>query len=462
MTGVLAVPRSRHRDRLLVVATLALCLATLVLSASIAFGSTAEALLLVRSPWTPTQSTANAAGLLAATLMAWQVVMLAGLPWLERTWGRGVLVRVHRQVAAWSIALTALHVVLFAAQRWSRDPPGPGRAWLRLFVQEPWMLWASLGTLVLAVVMVTSARAVRGRLRYERWHQVHAGSYVAMAVVLPHVLVASDLTRGWALGYWWGLYGSALLAVLVGRVLVPLSRSLSADLRVASVGVAGSEAVTVVVAGRGIGRWRVEAGQFFVWRFLAGPGRTRGHPYSLSAAPDDASLRVTVAGSGDGARRARDLPPGTRVLVEGPLGAPLVARRRHPDLLLLVAGSGITPAHAWLEQQRARPPASGTVTLVHRVHSATERLLADDVDTVAAELGVRVRVLDGPRRAPRSVLPAGVTGDAATVLRDLVPALPRCDVVVCGPEAWVTVVVAVLHRAGVARRDVRREDFGWR
>jgi ferredoxin-NADP reductase len=38
----------------------------------------------------------------------------------------------------------------------------------------------------------------------------------------------------------------------------------------------------------------VTAGQFLNWRFLTGPGWTRAHPYSLSAAPDGRSLRITV------------------------------------------------------------------------------------------------------------------------------------------------------------------------
>ncbi len=54
---------------------------------------------------------------------------------------------------------------------------------------------------------------------------------------------------------------------------------------------------------------RSSAGQFLTWRFLTGPGWTRAHPYSLSAAPDGRSLRITVKALGDGSALVRACAP---------------------------------------------------------------------------------------------------------------------------------------------------------
>ncbi len=61
-------------------------------------------------------------------------------------------------------------------------------------------------------------------------------------------------------------------------------------------------------------------GQFFLWRFLTGTGWAQAHPYSLSAAPNDRYLRITVKDLGDDTHRLQTLHPGVRVFAEGPYG----------------------------------------------------------------------------------------------------------------------------------------------
>lgn len=72
----------------------------------------------------------------------------------------------------------------------------------------------------------------------------------------------------------------------------------------------------------------------------------RGHPYSLSAAPDGRRLRISVKALGDDSALLAELRRGTRVLLEGPYGrlsARAATRRR---VVLIGAGVGITPLRA--------------------------------------------------------------------------------------------------------------------
>ena len=66
------------------------------------------------------------------------------------------------------------------------------------------------------------------------------------------------------------------------------------QLRVTSVVDEGAGIWSVHLRGRRLDRLRVEAGQFLTWRFLGRAGWTRANPYSLSAAPDGQSLRITA------------------------------------------------------------------------------------------------------------------------------------------------------------------------
>jgi predicted ferric reductase len=404
-------------------------------------------------------------GLLSADLLLLQVFLLARIPWVERAWGHDVLVRRHGWLGFASFALMIAHVVAFAVERLLRDDSSSWGPLWPLFVTASWMLWASVGTLLVVGVSITSVRALRRRLRYESWHLLHLYGYVGVGLALPHqILDGSDFQSALARRYWWSVWGLAAAAVLVFRVGLPLWRSATCRLRVASVTPEGTGVVSVVVEGRALHRLGTRSGQFFVWRFLDGPGWTRGHPYTISAAPTDDRLRITVQASGDGSGRTARLRPGTRVLVEGPYGTMTAERRRHPGLLAMAAGVGITPIRALLEDTGYAP---GETLLVYRCSREEHEIFVAEIAELAQRRGVRVVHLIGPRRTDGSWRPGGGDGvdddtvDDAQALRDLVPDLTERDIFVCGPPGWTRAVRLAARSSGAAREQIHTEDFAW-
>ena len=149
------------------------------------------------------------------------------------------------------------------------------------------------------MVVVTSMRAARSRLRYESWHLIHLYAYLGVGLALPHQLWTgrSSSTSPVATVYWWGLYAAALASILVWRVGLPVYRSLRHALVVTDVRSENDGVTTVTVGGPAPAPAAGAGGAVLAWRFLGGPGWTRAHPYSLSAAPDGHSLRITAATS---------------------------------------------------------------------------------------------------------------------------------------------------------------------
>lgn len=60
--------------------------------------------------------------------------------------------------------------------------------------------------------------------------------------------------------FWWGLYGAALVSVVIFRVAVPLVRSLRHRLVVSEVVVESPTVTSVVLTGRNLHRMPVRAG----------------------------------------------------------------------------------------------------------------------------------------------------------------------------------------------------------
>lgn len=405
-------------------------------------------------------STGRVTGLLGSALLLVQVLLMARVPWFEQAWGQDELARTHRTVGFTSFTLMVAHVVLVTLGHAAGSSLGLWGTVVDLVVSYPGMLLAVAGTVALCLVVVTSVRAARRRLRYESWHLLHLYAYLGAGLALPHQLWtgAQFLSSSAATVLWWGLYALAAGAVLVFRLGVPAWRSLRRPLRVAEVREERPGVVTVTVAGPGVASVPARGGQFLLWRFLDGPGWTRANPYSVSAAPDGQTLRFTAAVVGDGSARLERLRPGTRVLVEGAYGRMHPGTRTRRKVLLAGAGIGITPMRALLESLPQEP---GDVTVLHRVGSADDLVLAEEISALAAERGARYVVVDGHRVRDRdSWLPARA-GDLTDVeaLRQVCPDVAERDVYVCGPPPWLDAFSAAARAAGVPAQHVHAERF---
>lgn len=409
--------------------------------------------------WVPgLDSTGRLTGLVSAVLLLFQVLAMARIPVLETAFGQGRLARGHRLLGFASFTLMIAHIGLITwGYAGGRLLSTPGTAW-DLTVDYPGMLLAVAGTACLVMVVVTSIKAARRRLRYESWHLLHLYAYLGVGLALPHQLwTGQDFTSSpGRVFFWWGLWIAAAVAILVWRVALPLVRSARYGLRVSGVVAEGRGTVSVHLTGGEQGL-QPEAGQFFTFRFLSGRGWSRAHPYSLSAAPVDGRLRFTARVVGDGSAALSSLRAGTRVLVEGPHGRLSARARTRPRVALVGAGVGIAPLRALAE---ALPYAPGDAVLIYRFTG--EPLFARELEALADRRGLQVVYLPGVRRSPDSWLGDGVPPiDDTAALRTLVPDVAERDVFVCGPDAWATSLRRSAVAAGLPAARFHTETFGW-
>lgn len=399
-------------------------------------------------------------GLIASNLLLYQVILLARIPLFERGFGRDGLTRMHRLVGFWSFSLMLAHIALLVLGY-------AAAADVNVFVQlwefvwdYPGMLLATVGTILIIMVALTSMRRARAKLRYESWHLLHLYAYLGVGLALPHQLWtgADFLFSPVATAYWWGLWAISAAAIIVFRIAIPLARSLRHHVRVAEVRADGVGGVAVTMTGRRLDRLGARAGQFFNWRFLDGPGSSRANPFSLAAAPDGRSLTISARIVGDGTARLARLTPGTPVLFEGPYGTMTGDARTGSKLLMVGAGAGVAPLVALLEAEDYSP---GQATLVTRDHSTEAALRQDAIGTLVAQRGLRHIPLPGPRaQTASSWLPAShAAWTGPDALRHIAPDLDDYDVFLCGPAAWMRALERDLRAAGVHRNRIHSESF---
>jgi predicted ferric reductase len=396
----------------------------------------------------------TAAGRLAAFtgtyLILIMVVLVARLPWLERSVGQDQLIRWHRRVSPWAISLITAHVLLIVLGYTQAARSTPFREIWLLLRSYPDILAAAVGFSLLALAGITSYRAVKRRLRYETWWAVHLYLYIGLALAFAHQIVTGVTFVGHPLarGLWIAIWVSTAGSVLVFRIGQPAWRSLRHQLRVAEVRDEAPGVVSVVCRGRDLDKLAISGGQFFLWRFLTRELWWQAHPYSLSALPQPPYLRVTVKGLGDSSRALSQLRPGTRVAFEGPYGAFTDHARLSDGVLLVAAGVGVTPLRALLEDL----PGQAHVVVIIRASTVADVVHRAEIAALVEHRGGRLHEMIGSRHKVRI---------NARTLRHLVPDLADRDVYICGPEGFGAEVITAAHKLGVADDQIHTETFGF-
>ncbi|WP_433299163.1 ferredoxin reductase family protein [Actinoplanes sp. CA-030573] len=396
----------------------------------------------------------------SADLLLIQVVLMARIPWLERSFGQDTLARWHRLTGFSSFFLLVAHVVLALIGSAERAGTGVLRQVWELLTAYQSMVFAWLSLFAFVLVVVTSVRKVRRRLRYESWHLLHLYAYLGVLFALPHEIgLGHDFRSPAARGYWWTLYAVATASTLIFRIGLPVWRTLRHRLTVDTVVTEAPGLVSVYLRGRRLDRLPARAGQYFVWRFADGPGVLRGNPFSLSGRPDGDRLRITVKSVGDGSARVATLRPGTRALIEGPYGRMTAANYSGGPVTMLACGIGVTPLLALLWDL---PYGQGKATLVYRTRHPHDLAFLRELQWLARERGVRVVPLVGPRLSDTSWLPAEYADYSdAEALRQLSPDIADHDVYVCGPDPWTDAVLKAARQLGVPPGRLHRERFAW-
>lgn len=387
-------------------------------------------------------------GLLCGYACAVLVGLMARVPLLERRIGSDRVARWHAMAGRYTICMLVAHVVLIIAGYAARDRASFLHETNTVVFHYPEVLPATLGTVALCAVGAISARAVRRRVSYEFWYYVHLLTYGAVFISFGHqITLGAEFTGDpVAKGTWFAMYLSALVLVMWFRVLTPVRLNLRHRLRVESLYQEAPGVWSVVIRGRRLEKLGAEPGQFFRWRFLTSGMWWTSTPYSLSAPPRSAQLRITVKALGNHSTSVPRLRPGTWVWAEGPYGALTAGRQTTGQTLLVGAGVGITPLRALFETL------PGAVTLLYRAHSAEDLVLGGELESIARRRGAKVLYALNGADGSRPRLSPGV-------LHGMVPELADHDVYLCGPSGFVEDMYEALRVAGVPSRRIHHESF---
>ena len=187
-------------------------------------------------------------------------------------------------------------------------------------------------------------------------------------------------------------------------------------------------------------------------------GRKLSRTFSI-ATPANATgrLAITVKRARNNAKRIsvsnwmfEHLSVGEIVQLSAPEGDFFLKNQIVPKLLLLSAGSGITPVMAILRQLHSSARTDASITFLHICRSESDLIFANELRAFAARWPA-LRLIVHFSSTEGRFAPAQLT--------ELVPDLSQHEVYLCGPNDFAVNAHAALREAGV-QHAIHQESFG--
>jgi predicted ferric reductase len=209
-----------------------------------------------------------------------------------------------------------------------------------------------------------------------------------------------------------------------------------------------------------------KAGQFVSIMVMKPDGWSEAHPFTISGAPEDALLRLTIKKEGAFTSSVPDWKPGTQVKCTGPLGVFCRDIDSRPVIVMMAGGVGVTPFLSVL-RHFAHIKAANRVTLFWGNKTLEDAFALDELGEMTRGLDLTVvhclsreedvqahfqpslpRALYEKGRLSADIFQRhGVGRDAAFYL--------------CGPPPMMEAAVKELGPLGVEPSAVNQEKFSY-
>jgi predicted ferric reductase len=348
---------------------------------------------------------------------------------------------VHKNINMLGILLLLVHVIIVPNSGLS----GPGL----------WLGWITFPTMLLLILLTIAPRMPLVsqfiRLAYHQWKKLHKYMGLLFIMGLTHALMVEPL-----------ILHSRPLTFYVGTIAVIgvcayLYKEFLWDrfkrhyaYEVVDVKKLNGTVAEVTLQARDR-RLAHRAGQFLYVHFDGDPLLKETHPFTISSAPGEDHLRLSIKASGDWTQYLHEhLKPGTAAYVEGPHGE-FNFKTGSAKQIWIAGGIGITPFLSWMRDFEAAPHGR-EIDFYYTTAVPEEALFLNEIEKAGRAGGFRAHVShsvrDGRLSADKVVASSGDPGGK--------------DIYMCGPGPMVEAFRRALTARGVPPGRIHYEEFNFR
>jgi Predicted ferric reductase len=405
---------------------------------------------LFRPPGQPTSRyLGEILGTTAIALFSCSLIVATKAPFLERLFGGLDRMYVwHRWSAIAGVVLLFPHYVLvISVKNTIKSTLGNALGLLALYGLVFLILWA----------LVPRLPVVGRRIRttYQRWFTLHrlTGLFVIAGLIhgflVDPVLQHSPVLLGWYIA----VAAIGTVAYLYRELLNPFFRLIwQHNYTVETINRLNQKTVEVILTpvAQSV---RFVAGQFVFVRF-EGEHEWERHPFTVSSAPQESFLRLSIKGLGDYTQSLIDtLQPGGLARVGLAFGMFDYRNGGHRQVWI-AGGIGITPFRSWIRTFSTKPPFEFDIDFYYTVRNEDEALFLDEIATAAEHYPTfRSHITYSEREGLLTMeqIAASCNGP-----------LSEKDVYLCGPSRMIENFQRALRKLGVPSHHIHFEHFDFR
>jgi predicted ferric reductase len=216
---------------------------------------------------------------------------------------------------------------------------------------------------------------------------------------------------------------------------------------------------------------RRRAGSFLTLKIMQNDGWSEAHPFTISCAPEDPQLRVTIKRLGEFTTRVHSLEPGAPVMVAGPYGLFCKDIDANEYIVMIAGGVGITPFLSVLRHFR-NIRAKNRILLIWSNKGLEEAFALDELKAMTKD--IPLKIVHNLSREPEG---ADMARYADEAFPDVVYESGRCTrhlmkkhidlsakpaVYLCGPPPMQDFVIGELEAIGIDPKSIKKESFTWK
>ena len=354
--------------------------------------------------------------------------------------------QVHRVAGVFAAILALVH--FFGVP--DGGPDGPGGDGGPPFGDDLPIESGPLGMLALIFLVIGLFASLNRKIRYSTWRPFHRLMALVYVLVIVHAVTAP--------AEFFNLYGPSgmFLGIVSATGVVSLVYSVFGMNRRTALpyeieAVRKLERATEVTL-RPLGEKLAHRPGQFAFVEVEGKGWDEPHPFTISSAPGEDSLRFTIKVLGDWTRKVRDeLSAGLKVKVRGPYGR-FDSAKASDRQVWIAGGIGLTPFLSKLREMKGGDPRR--IHLVYASRDREDAIFLDELQGHADRLGnVTVEPLFSEQ---------GQFARVDRLKQSLPEPLGAYEFFMCGPVPMIGGIMKDLSKEGVARGRIHTEAFEFR
>lgn len=320
----------------------------------------------------------------------------------------------------------------------------------RLLPGTPLAIIAFLGIVTLVLLTLSPRIPLLSKLTnasYDKWKRTHRFIGIFYALGFVHSLLVDGLSALVAFSYVQVIFLIGLAAYIYTEIF---SRFLNKSLpyRVSAVRRLNGNTTEVTLTPKGQ-KLSHRPGQFLFVRFPGDRVLDESHPFTISSAPGESDLRLSIKASGDFTRHLhKHLSAGAEALVEGAYGL-FQYQSGGKKQIWIAGGIGITPFLSFIRHGDIKRD----VDFYYTVRAREEALFLDEIE-------------NAPKRNPgfRAFVRFSIEQGSLTAAEIAQNAgdIRERDIYLCGPWGMTQAFVEKFKALGAPAENIHYEEFNFR